>query len=53
MYLRYFLSLPERELAEYLDCPPGTVKSRLHRALQHLRTIIASDWPQLVEEPIR
>lgn len=53
VYLRYFLNLPERELADYLGCPPGTVKSRLHRALRHLRSIIASDWPQLVEEPAR
>lgn len=50
VYLRYFLNLPERELAEYLGVPPGTVKSRLHRALEHLRKIIATDWPQLVEE---
>lgn len=50
VYLRYFLNLPERELAEYLGCAPGTVKSRLHRALEHLRKIIATDWPQLAEE---
>lgn len=52
VYLRYFLNLPERELAEYLGVAPGTVKSRLHRALEHLRKIIASDWPQLIEEQI-
>jgi RNA polymerase sigma-70 factor (ECF subfamily) len=53
VYLRYFLNLPERELAEYLGVAPGTVKSRLHRALEHLRKIIASDWPQLIEEYTR
>jgi RNA polymerase sigma-70 factor (ECF subfamily) len=50
VYLRYFLALPERELAEYLGCAPGTVKSRLHRALSRLRGIIASDYPQLMGE---
>ncbi len=51
VYLRFFLGLPERELAQYLGCAPGTVKSRLHRALGHLRSIIVADWPQLIEEP--
>jgi len=46
IYLRYFLALPERELAEYLDCPPGTVKSRLHRALGRLREALPADWQE-------
>jgi RNA polymerase sigma factor (sigma-70 family) len=53
VYLRYFLALPERELAEYLGCAPGTVKSRLHRALQRLRGIITSEYPQLIGERSR
>jgi RNA polymerase sigma-70 factor, ECF subfamily len=34
---RYFLELTEAEMAIALDCPPGTVKSRLSRALGRLR----------------
>ena len=50
VYLRYFLALPERELAEYLGVPPGTVKFRLHRALAKLREIVARDYPGLMLE---
>ncbi len=38
IYLRYFLELSEDETAAALGIPTGTVKSRLHRALQRLRT---------------
>ena len=37
VYLRYFLDLGEAEMAAVLDCRPGTVKSRLSRALDRLR----------------
>lgn len=38
---RYFLELNEAEMAIALDCPPGTVKSRLSRALGRLRGELA------------
>ena len=47
--LRYFLELPESEVAETLKVPLGTVKSRLHRTLGRLREIIQRDYPDLEE----
>lgn len=47
--LRYFLELPEAEVAQTLHIPQGTVKSRLHRTLAKLREIIRKDFPDLVE----
>jgi RNA polymerase sigma-70 factor (ECF subfamily) len=43
VYLRYFLELSEAETAATLNIRPGTVKSRLHRALKQLRVILESD----------
>jgi RNA polymerase sigma-70 factor (ECF subfamily) len=36
LVLRYYVGLPEREMAAVLGVRPGTVKSRLHRALHAL-----------------
>jgi RNA polymerase sigma-70 factor (ECF subfamily) len=40
LVLRYYLDLSEAEMAARLDCPPGTVKSRLHNARVRLRTLL-------------
>ena len=50
VYLRYFLDLSEAEMAAALDVPPGTVKSRLHRALRRLRMVVDEEFPALREE---
>jgi RNA polymerase sigma-70 factor, ECF subfamily len=50
IYLRYFLDLPVLETAETLGVAEGTVKSRLHRALNRLRQVIEQQFPGLQEE---
>jgi RNA polymerase sigma-70 factor (ECF subfamily) len=45
--LRYFVDLSEAEMAEVLNCPRGTVKSRLSRALSRLR-LAMNDTTQAV-----
>jgi RNA polymerase sigma factor (sigma-70 family) len=45
---RYFLGLSERETAETLHIPPGTVKSRLARSLKRLRERLESQAPKEV-----
>jgi RNA polymerase sigma-70 factor (ECF subfamily) len=47
--LRYFLELPEGEVAQALNIPRGTVKSRLSRTLAKLREVIRKEFPDLVE----
>jgi RNA polymerase sigma factor (sigma-70 family) len=42
---RFFLDLSERETAETLGCRLGTVKSRLSRALERLRSEIGEQKP--------
>jgi RNA polymerase sigma-70 factor (ECF subfamily) len=50
IYLRFFLDLSEGELARTLDIAPGTVKSRLSRALARLRAVISAEFPVLRAE---
>jgi RNA polymerase sigma-70 factor (ECF subfamily) len=40
LYCRYVLELNEGETAAVLGCARGTVKSRLHRAIAHLRDVL-------------
>jgi RNA polymerase sigma factor (sigma-70 family) len=47
LYLRWFLELPEQEIAVVIGKAPGTVKSRLHRAGGRLRAVIEERYPAL------
>lgn len=49
IYLRFFLELSVDEAAVTLGVAPGTVKSRLHRALKRLRGMIDREFPILRE----
>ncbi|WP_293905574.1 sigma-70 family RNA polymerase sigma factor [Phenylobacterium sp.] len=46
--LTYFHEAGYREIAEILDCPVGTVKTRMHHARRHLKGMVADqigpDW---------
>lgn len=50
IYGRYFMELSVEDCAILLNVAPGTVKSRVHRALKQLRGLIERDYPHLVEE---
>jgi RNA polymerase sigma-70 factor, ECF subfamily len=49
IYLRYFLDLSVHETAQAMQVAEGTVKSKLSRALEKLRTVIRHDFPVLSE----
>jgi RNA polymerase sigma-70 factor, ECF subfamily len=49
VYLRYFLELPVADTAQILQVAEGTVKSRLSRALEKLRSVIQQDFPVLAD----
>ncbi len=41
--LRYFFDMSEAEMASVLDCPVGTVKSRLSRSLARLKEVLPDE----------
>jgi len=43
--LRYYLDLPEAEIADTLGCTPGTVKSQLAKARAHLADRLDKEGP--------
>ena len=49
IYLRHFLELSVAETALALNIAPGTVKSRLYRALERLKTIVEERFPDLYD----
>ena len=49
IYLRHFLEVSEAEASAVLGVAAGTVKSRTHRALSRLRTLIEREFPDLKE----
>lgn len=49
IYLRYYLDLSVAEAAQTLDVEPGTVKSRLSRALGRLRKSVLRERPLWIE----
>jgi RNA polymerase sigma factor (sigma-70 family) len=51
LIFRYVFDLSEAEMAEALACSPGTVKSRLSRALARLRSDLSRVAPLLAVSP--
>ncbi len=47
IYLRFFLERSVEETADILAIAPGTVKSRLYRALERLRGVVQQEFPVL------
>jgi RNA polymerase sigma factor (sigma-70 family) len=43
--LTYFHEVDYKEIAEIMDCPVGTVKTRMHHARLRLRQALAADGP--------
>lgn len=43
LVLRYYEDLPIHEIAQIMECQPGTVSSLLHRGLADLRKVLSDD----------
>ncbi|MGW4643655.1 SigE family RNA polymerase sigma factor [Sphaerisporangium sp. NPDC004334] len=43
LVLRFFVDLPEAEVADLMGCSTGTVKSHTHRGLRAMRLLISSE----------
>lgn len=43
LVLRFYEDMTEAEIAAVLECPPGTVKSLVHRGLARLRDILGDE----------
>jgi RNA polymerase sigma-70 factor, ECF subfamily len=50
--LRYYLDLSDTEIAERLDCPPGTVRRRLFDARQRMKFLLGAK-EESVKEKVR
>jgi RNA polymerase sigma-70 factor (ECF subfamily) len=50
IYLRYFLELPVKDVAQVTGVASGTVKSRLHRSLKKLRIVLEQELPEYWKE---
>lgn len=51
--LKYYLGYSEGEMAQELDAPRGTIKSRLHKARQQLKRLLQVNHPHpLVKEEL-
>lgn len=53
LVLRFYADLSVEEIAEAIDVPAGTVKSRIHRALDALHAAMAADARRPAQEPAR
>lgn len=51
LVLRYYRDLSEKEIAEIVGIPRGTVKSRLHTAVKALRETEAAERPDAGDPP--